>query len=152
MTRDQWLASAEALLDLDARGALVPHGIGGHARTLLEEARRHLSATVPAGDGELVERLREDAEMLCDGLQLPGLNEAWHNVVMKTAAADCLEAASRLSQAGDSERVKALEHEISVHRGAIRRLLDEKGDLGSTMFAKGVLDREMPALEAGDTL
>lgn len=44
MTREQWLASAEALLDLDAKGALVPHGIGGHARTLLEEAIRHISA------------------------------------------------------------------------------------------------------------
>lgn len=28
--------SAKALLDLDAAGALVPHGIGGHARTIIE--------------------------------------------------------------------------------------------------------------------
>lgn len=27
--------SIEALLELDNAGALVPHGIGGHARTLL---------------------------------------------------------------------------------------------------------------------
>jgi hypothetical protein len=32
------LASIQALLDLDAAKALVPHGIGGHARTLLEWA------------------------------------------------------------------------------------------------------------------
>lgn len=36
MTQDQLIASAQALLDLDARGALVPHGIGGHARTIIE--------------------------------------------------------------------------------------------------------------------
>ena len=42
MTRDQWIASAEALLHLDAKGALVPHGLGGHARTLLEEALKHI--------------------------------------------------------------------------------------------------------------
>ena len=38
MTLDQWIASADALLDLDAKNALVPHGIGGHARTLLQDA------------------------------------------------------------------------------------------------------------------
>lgn len=30
------IKSAQALLDLDASGALVPHGIGSHARTLIE--------------------------------------------------------------------------------------------------------------------
>jgi hypothetical protein len=34
----------EALLNLDAKGALVPHGIGGHARTLLEAAAVRLGA------------------------------------------------------------------------------------------------------------
>lgn len=38
MNRDQWIESAEALLHLDEKKALVPHGIGGHSRTLLEEA------------------------------------------------------------------------------------------------------------------
>ena len=48
MTQDQLIASAEALLDLDARGALVPHGIGGHARTIIEG----FLALVPASGGE----------------------------------------------------------------------------------------------------
>lgn len=30
-------ANAQALLDLDKDGALVPHGIGGHARTIITE-------------------------------------------------------------------------------------------------------------------
>lgn len=38
MNHDQWIESAEALLHLDEKKALVPHGIGGHSRTLLEEA------------------------------------------------------------------------------------------------------------------
>lgn len=46
MTLDQWVDSTEALLALDAKGAIAPHGIGGHARALLEEAlTRALSAT-----------------------------------------------------------------------------------------------------------
>lgn len=34
----EWLIpSAKALLELDANGSLVPHGIGGHARTIIAE-------------------------------------------------------------------------------------------------------------------
>jgi hypothetical protein len=36
MTRDQLLTSAKALLELDAKGVLVPHGIGGHARDIIQ--------------------------------------------------------------------------------------------------------------------
>lgn len=50
MTLDQWIASTEALLELDAENALVPHGIGGHARTLLEYALQSLRAAAPSGD------------------------------------------------------------------------------------------------------
>jgi hypothetical protein len=35
-TDDQLIASAKALLELDAAGAMYPHGIGGHARTIIE--------------------------------------------------------------------------------------------------------------------
>lgn len=38
------VSSIEALLSLDAAGALVPHGIGGHARDLLSAAAVRLSA------------------------------------------------------------------------------------------------------------
>lgn len=40
----QMIRSIEALLSLDAAGALVPHGIGGHARELLESAAVRLAA------------------------------------------------------------------------------------------------------------
>jgi len=43
------IACIEALLRLDAAGALVPHGIGGHARTLLESAAIRLALTSPPG-------------------------------------------------------------------------------------------------------
>ena len=50
MTLDQWIASTEALLYLDEKKALAPHGIGGHARTLLEYALQSLRAAAPSGD------------------------------------------------------------------------------------------------------
>lgn len=41
------ISCIEALLKLDAAGSLVPHGIPGHARTLLEAAAVRLSAATP---------------------------------------------------------------------------------------------------------
>jgi hypothetical protein len=38
------IRSIKALLELDASGVLQPHGIGGHARTLLEAAAVRLTA------------------------------------------------------------------------------------------------------------
>jgi hypothetical protein len=40
----------EALLNLDAKGALAPHGIGGHARTLLEAAAVRLAPGEPVAE------------------------------------------------------------------------------------------------------
>jgi len=40
---DSLVARIDALLDLDASGSLVPHGIGGLARELLLECRERLS-------------------------------------------------------------------------------------------------------------
>ena len=48
------LGSIDALLKLDADGALVPHGIGGHARTLLNAAAARLQI-----DGDLFRCLRK---------------------------------------------------------------------------------------------
>lgn len=41
----------ESMLDLDAKGALVPHGVGGHARTMLAAAAVRLAAS-PAADSQ----------------------------------------------------------------------------------------------------
>ena len=40
----QLISQAEALLALDERGVLVPHGIGGHARSIITALVRELSA------------------------------------------------------------------------------------------------------------
>jgi len=50
-----------ALLALDADGALVPHGLGGHARELLTQASTRLRAIVEAG-----EQGKEDGRWLTD--------------------------------------------------------------------------------------
>ena len=58
----------EALLSLDAKNALVPHGIGGHARGLLSAAMHRLviqsraAGAQGASDGPLSSRLRPDVE------------------------------------------------------------------------------------------
>jgi hypothetical protein len=46
------VASIEALLALDERGVLVPHGIGGHARTLLRSAAARLAARPAAAESD----------------------------------------------------------------------------------------------------
>src|SRR5690606_36999324 len=53
----------EALLNLDAGGTLVPHGIGGHARKLLSSAASRLLSSAEA---------REEAERNAQG---------WHRAV-----------------------------------------------------------------------
>jgi hypothetical protein len=44
-----------ALLDMGAAGALVPHGIGGHARGLLSAAAARLAAIASAPQPDVVE-------------------------------------------------------------------------------------------------
>lgn len=51
MDRGKLIDSIEALVALNDAGALVPHGIGGHARTLLTEAAAALSAPDDAATG-----------------------------------------------------------------------------------------------------
>ena len=46
------IQSIDSLLEMDAKGILVPHGIGGHARTLLRAAKAAIeqaARTVPEG-------------------------------------------------------------------------------------------------------
>ena len=52
MTDSQLLDSIDALLHLDAKGALVPHGIGGHARTLLKESAKRIETLTKAARRE----------------------------------------------------------------------------------------------------
>ncbi|PIK76350.1 hypothetical protein [Pseudomonas urethralis] len=58
MKTDGLIKSIDALLSLDARGALVPHGIGDLARELLEKCAEALTQPAEQKQGEL-ERLRE---------------------------------------------------------------------------------------------
>jgi len=52
------LDCTKALLDLDAKGALVPHGIGGHARTLLTAlATRLAECKRRDAGGSIVDRI-----------------------------------------------------------------------------------------------
>lgn len=48
------IESIRALLRLDAAGAIVPHGVGGHARTLLTAAANRLERALAAQCGEPV--------------------------------------------------------------------------------------------------
>lgn len=60
---EQLIASITALIKLDSAGALVPHGIGGHARKLLAAAAVRLAAPtaqpeIPAVSRESISALR----------------------------------------------------------------------------------------------
>ena len=56
MANDNLISLIDALLDLDEKGALVPHGIGGHARTLLQRCKEELN-TRPAAPVEGLETM-----------------------------------------------------------------------------------------------
>lgn len=73
--------SIAALLELDAAKALVPHGIGGHARTLLEAAYVRLAA--PPSE-EVVKALNLALEML--GRYEPGDSRAVSDEYVAMAA------------------------------------------------------------------
>lgn len=57
MKTDGLIKSIDALLSLDARGALVPHGIGDLARELLEKCAEALTQTAEQHQGEPVARV-----------------------------------------------------------------------------------------------
>lgn len=60
------IRSAEALLNLDANGSLVPNGIGGHARTLLSAFVRRMgkAQAVPQGLEEFIVQYQRQVEGL----------------------------------------------------------------------------------------
>lgn len=57
---EKLIANARALLSIDASGALVPHGIGGHARTIIAELVAALSAALPLLEGGKGEKAVQD--------------------------------------------------------------------------------------------
>jgi hypothetical protein len=72
MTRDSLIASIDALLALDERKALVPHGVGGLARELFEETKNHLGDPVSQLGGS-PEDLRN---VLCGVIEIFGIEGA----------------------------------------------------------------------------
>lgn len=59
MDRDQLVAQIDALLHLDESGKLVPHGIGGLARELLQHCRDEIARPVPAPTPTIETRVRQ---------------------------------------------------------------------------------------------
>lgn len=68
------LASSKALLALDADGALVPHGLGGHGRTCLEWCVAE------------IERLRTRVDRLSGSLALIADEDVSASVARETLA------------------------------------------------------------------
>lgn len=74
--------SIDALLSLDAAGALVPHGIGGHARTLLESAATRIRALESLrGGGALTDTYVQEVPDKCDRIIWRG---HYHHLPIKT--------------------------------------------------------------------
>lgn len=71
----------KALVELDMEGALVPHGIGGHARGLLTAAYHRLALAQPVETGAALLSVNEKSVMVCpqcegEGGYPDGLDEA----------------------------------------------------------------------------
>lgn len=62
------IRSIEALLELDAKGVLRPHGIGGHARTLLEAAAVRLAASGVTGASPTLAELDAEADAIAQNI------------------------------------------------------------------------------------
>lgn len=63
--------------------------------------------------------------MLRDGLQLPNLTEAWHNVAMKDAAKDCAQAAAALTTLiAERDAATALNNKYAWERDKAREERD----------------------------
>ena len=65
MKHDGLIKSIDALLSLDARGALVPHGIGDLARELLEKCAEALTQPAEQHQGEPVCWVNDQQLLLC---------------------------------------------------------------------------------------
>ena len=63
--------NAQALLDLDKDGALVPHGIGGHARTIITEfIAEHVGLTARIA---ALEKAQQDSSSALEAIVLEAL-------------------------------------------------------------------------------
>lgn len=80
-----------------------------------------------AGQPDMGARLRQNAEMLGDGLQ-GNLSDAWHNVAMKHAANDAIEAADLILslqsqlEAAESNRDAARANFLTMQQSAAKLL------------------------------
>jgi hypothetical protein len=77
----------DALLDLDAKGILVPHGVGGHARKMLAAAASRLRATLQAAPhGYKLVPIEPTLEMLSEAQKRWNYSQSWET------ATDCYRA------------------------------------------------------------
>lgn len=67
------LNCAKALLELDDENALIPHGLGGHAKNIINALAARLTASLPTI--EQIDKLREAAHAARDALD--GFVERW---------------------------------------------------------------------------
>src|SRR3546814_12287619 len=61
------VACIEALLLMDKAGVLVPHGVGGYARTMLAAAAHRLAHPAPAPDVALIDVAHPELYSAGDG-------------------------------------------------------------------------------------
>lgn len=80
--------------------------------------------------GDLVERLREDDEMLRDGYQI-NLTLTWHTHAMQQAAKDCIEAANRIE--ADTKLIQEMRE--ALQRVEDRWLQDEMKNHNGAPYA-----------------
>lgn len=128
---ERLIACIEALLDLDAAKALVPHGIGGHARGLLSAAGARLAAK----DAEIAElRARPTMELLSEllrGLEMPSLAAAAASSQLYAIGVAIADQAKRCA-AAERERDEARE-EAASYKACVGRLYGALRSVGQSL-------------------
>ena len=89
---DLLIQSIDALLEMDAKGILVPHGIGGHARTLLKAAKAAIEQAARTVPDEAVVMLADVIHELENGF----VRCASCGDQEDTATLDCMDSLRRI--------------------------------------------------------
>lgn len=160
----KFVSSAQALLDLDADGALVPHGIGGHARKLLTHAIALLTATPSPAPAQEVATLSLSAEdvhaAFAKNFPKSRISQAWINFAADIAQAIAARAAKPAQEVGltgcncrwdGSEQVQWCElhlaHKDAIHEWAERaKTAEAKLDRLSSNQEVGLTDDQADAV------
>lgn len=139
---DVLLSSISALLGLDACDALVPHGIGGHARTLLTASADALQSQAEriAELEDDVKYLQEDINAMCNAIP----DYRWSGGAAKLIAECFAERDELRAELADmAVNIATYEHLVGLANDTATRLLKERDTLRAEIAAIAATEPSM---------